>query len=71
MNTSTAPNGAVQSKGLHPGLVVGVVDETGRPVRPGQHGEIVCRGAVVMRGYHRTPRLSRRQTKIERRTLRS
>jgi len=43
----------------HPGLVVGVVDETGRPVRPGQHGEIVCRGAVVMRGYHRAPRLSR------------
>jgi long-chain acyl-CoA synthetase len=43
----------------HPGLVVGVVDERGRLLRPGQRGEIVCRGAVVMRGYHRAPRLSR------------
>jgi acyl-CoA synthetase (AMP-forming)/AMP-acid ligase II len=43
----------------HPGLVVGVVDETGRMLRPGQRGEIVCRGAVVMQGYHRAPALSR------------
>lgn len=43
----------------HPGLVVGVVDEAGRFLRPGQRGEIVCRGAVVMRGYHRAPRQSR------------
>lgn len=43
----------------HPGLVVGVVDEAGRLLRPGQRGEIVCRGAVVMRGYHRAARLSR------------
>ncbi|MFM7140478.1 MAG: AMP-binding protein [Alphaproteobacteria bacterium] len=35
----------------HPGLVVGVVDADGRPARPGQRGEIVCRGAVVMRSY--------------------
>jgi fatty-acyl-CoA synthase/long-chain acyl-CoA synthetase len=42
----------------HPGLVVGVVDEAGRTLRPGQRGEIVCRGAVVMRGYHRAARLS-------------
>jgi acyl-CoA synthetase (AMP-forming)/AMP-acid ligase II len=37
----------------HPGLVVAVVDPEGRTVRAGQRGEIVCRGAVVMRGYHR------------------
>ena len=43
----------------HPGLVVAVVDPDGRPVRPGQRGEIVCRGAVVMRGYHRRPQLTR------------
>lgn len=43
----------------HPGLVVGVVDESGRMLRPGQRGEIVCRGAVVMQGYHRAPGLTR------------
>jgi long-chain acyl-CoA synthetase len=42
----------------HPGLVVGVADEAGRLLRPGLTGEIVCRGAVVMRGYHRAPRLT-------------
>ncbi|MBM4243253.1 MAG: acyl--CoA ligase [Deltaproteobacteria bacterium] len=43
----------------HPGLVVGIVDDSGRLLRPGQRGEIVCRGAVVMRGYHRAPTPSR------------
>jgi acyl-CoA synthetase (AMP-forming)/AMP-acid ligase II len=43
----------------HPGLVVGIADETGRLLRPGQRGEIVCRGAVVMQGYHRAPALTR------------
>ena len=43
----------------HPGLVVGVVDEAGKLLRPGQRGEIVCRGAVVMQGYHRAPALTR------------
>lgn len=43
----------------HPGLVVGVVDEAGKMLRPGQRGEIVCRGAVVMQGYHRAPALTR------------
>jgi acyl-CoA synthetase (AMP-forming)/AMP-acid ligase II len=43
----------------HPGLVVGVADESGRMLRPGERGEIVCRGAVVMRGYVRAPRLTR------------
>ena len=28
-------------------------------LRPGQRGEIVCRGAVVMQGYHRAPALTR------------
>lgn len=43
----------------HPGLVVGVVDDAGKLLRPGQRGEIVCRGAVVMQGYHRAPALTR------------
>jgi long-chain acyl-CoA synthetase len=43
----------------HPGLMVSIVDEAGRPLRAGQSGEIVCRGAVVMRGYYRAEKLTR------------
>ena len=43
----------------HPGLMVEVVNAEGRPVRNGTTGEIVCRGSVVMRAYHRDPRATR------------
>jgi long-chain acyl-CoA synthetase len=34
-----------------PGIEVRVVDESGKQVEAGQHGELVARGASVMRGY--------------------
>jgi len=34
-----------------PGIEVQVADESGKPVEPGERGEIVARGANVMRGY--------------------
>jgi len=34
-----------------PGIDLRVEDETGREVQVGQHGELVARGANVMRGY--------------------
>jgi len=34
-----------------PGIDMRVTDEAGREVEPGQHGELVARGANVMRGY--------------------
>jgi len=34
-----------------PGIDVRVIDETGKEVVAGQHGELVARGANVMRGY--------------------
>ncbi len=33
------------------GVEVAVVDDAGQPVPPGENGEIVCRGDVVMAGY--------------------
>ena len=38
-----------------PGIEVWVVDESGKEVRPGQPGELVARGANVMRGYWNNP----------------
>src|SRR6185436_13500314 len=38
-----------------PGIEVQIVDESGRPVVPGGHGELVARGANVMRGYWNNP----------------
>ncbi len=38
-----------------PGIDMRVVDELGREVEAGQHGELVARGANVMRGYWNDP----------------
>jgi long-chain acyl-CoA synthetase len=38
-----------------PGIDMRVVDESGREVEAGQHGELVARGANVMRGYWNNP----------------
>jgi acyl-CoA synthetase (AMP-forming)/AMP-acid ligase II len=38
-----------------PGIDLRVEDETGTEVAPGQHGELVARGANVMRGYWNDP----------------
>jgi long-chain acyl-CoA synthetase len=38
-----------------PGIDVQVVDEVGRQVQTGEHGELVARGANVMRGYWNNP----------------
>jgi len=38
-----------------PGVDVQVVDESGRQVENGHHGELVARGANVMRGYWNNP----------------
>jgi long-chain acyl-CoA synthetase len=38
-----------------PGIDVRVVDESGELVQAGQHGELVARGANVMRGYWNDP----------------
>jgi acyl-CoA synthetase (AMP-forming)/AMP-acid ligase II len=43
----------------HPGLVLAIVDGSGRALRPGEKGEIACRGAVLMRGYHRAAQPTR------------
>jgi acyl-CoA synthetase (AMP-forming)/AMP-acid ligase II len=37
------------------GVDLQVVDDTGRPVGVGQHGELVVRGANVMQGYWKNP----------------
>jgi acyl-CoA synthetase (AMP-forming)/AMP-acid ligase II len=38
-----------------PGVDVQVVDESGHPLEPGRHGELVARGANVMPGYWNNP----------------
>jgi long-chain acyl-CoA synthetase len=38
-----------------PGIDVQVVDESGKQVEAGHHGELVARGANVMRGYWNNP----------------
>lgn len=38
-----------------PGVDLAVVDDTGRPVRPGETGEIIARGANIMAGYWQSP----------------
>ncbi len=44
-----------------PGVELSVVDESDRPVGPGEQGEIVARGASISPGYHRDPEESARK----------
>lgn len=39
-----------------PGVKVTVVDEAGRPLPPGEVGEVVVRGTIVARGYYDDPK---------------
>lgn len=39
-------------------MEVGVMDEEGRFLEPGQHGEVVARGQVLMKGYWNRPDLT-------------
>jgi acyl-CoA synthetase (AMP-forming)/AMP-acid ligase II len=43
-----------------PGVEVDLVDDDGRPVPPGQPGEIVIRGPTVMAGYWQAPEVTAR-----------
>ena len=38
-----------------PGMEVRIVDDQRRPLPPGQVGELACRSASIMAGYHRAP----------------
>ncbi len=41
-----------------PGVEVRVVDDSGAPLKPGQAGEVVVRGANVLMGYWKNPQLT-------------
>ncbi len=47
------------SVGVPAGTSVGIRDENGNPLAPGQSGEIVIRGPAVMLGYDRNPEANR------------
>ncbi len=48
-----------------PGVELKVLDESGRPVQPGEAGEIVATGANVMLGYWNDPRATARVLRPE------
>lgn len=48
-----------------PGTDILLIDETDRPVEPGESGEIVSRGHITMTGYYRRPEANAESTWID------
>lgn len=50
----------IGSLGLPGTSDVGIMDEAGKLMKPGEKGEIVCRGPIVMQGYFNDPEATER-----------
>ena len=48
-----------------PGTDILLIDESDRPVKPGESGEIVARGHITMTGYYRRPEANAESTWID------